>query len=99
MASNKGRRGQRWRKLVAQVKAEETHCWLCGQYVDPRYTYPDSRCASVDHVIEVDKAPHLMYERSNTRLACFGCNSSRGATYGNHKRNNKTPPPTHSRDW
>ena len=99
MANNKGRRGYAWRKLAAQVKAEETHCWRCGELVDPRLRYPHPMSGSVDHIIELDRAPHRLLDRTNLRLAHFSCNSSAGATYGNHKRNNTAPPPTHSRDW
>ncbi len=86
MAGNRGRRGPIWDALRALVFAEETHCWLCGERVDQTIPAPDRWSRSVDHVIPVDLRPDLIYRRSNVRLAHRGCNSSAGATYGNHIR-------------
>ncbi len=85
MGSNRGRTGPIWRRLVALVRSEEPNCWLCGQPID-HTAKPRSRWSfSVDHIIPVDERPDLIYERSNVHAAHYGCNSSRGATYGNQK--------------
>lgn len=89
MAGNRGRSGPIWRRLVAIVRSEEPNCWLCGQPWDP-HAKPRTRWAfSVDHIEPVDARPDLIYHRSNVHAAHYGCNSSRGATYGNQKRNGR----------
>uniref|UniRef100_UPI001B7FF4DF hypothetical protein n=1 Tax=Amycolatopsis pretoriensis TaxID=218821 RepID=UPI001B7FF4DF len=35
-ATRAGRVGRAWREVSSRVYAEETHCWICGDYVDPR---------------------------------------------------------------
>lgn len=76
MAYSKGRAGTAWNLLRARVFAEETHCWICGKWVDqelPR-THPMSR--TVDHVIELwqQGAPT---DRANCRLSHRRCNTSK----------------------
>lgn len=74
MGRGPGRTGHRWRQLSDRVYAEETHCWLCGRWVDQtlRGNHPMSR--SVDHVVELWQGGDPLV-RSNCRLAHFGCNS------------------------
>ena len=64
-------------KLSERVYAEETHCWLCGFEVDQTLPRGHPRSRSVDHIVPLSKGGNP-YERSNARLACLGCNSSRG---------------------
>ena len=76
MAYSKGRAGTAWWKVQAKVFAEESHCWICGKWVDqelPR-THPMSR--TVDHVIELwqQGAPT---DRANCRLSHRRCNTSK----------------------
>lgn len=76
MAKHAGRRGDTWRRVQAQVFASESHCWLCGGYVDQALPPNDRMARSVDHVIPLERggAP---YARSNLRLAHRRCNSSK----------------------
>lgn len=74
-----GRVGHRWRVAQQAVFESETHCWLCGDYVDQRLSArgpmaPKSR--SVDHLIQLQHGGDP-YARSNTRLSHVGCNSGR----------------------
>lgn len=74
-----GRKGRPWRTVQARVFAEETHCCLCGRYVDQ--TIPNvrhRRARSVHHLIPPDIAPELANDRDNLRLAHFGCNAKAG---------------------
>ena len=74
VAYSKGRAGAAWWKVQAQVYAEETHCWWCGEFVDqtlPR-THPMGR--TVDHVHEMWQGG-AETDRSNCRLAHRRCNS------------------------
>lgn len=69
--------GRPARRLKARVFAEETHCWLCGEWVDPTLPPNDRLARSIDHVIprSLGGDPHA---RANARLAHRKCNSSRG---------------------
>lgn len=76
MVYSKGRSGTAWFKVQAQVYAEETHCWWCGEYVDQTLpaTHPMSR--TVDHVHPLGMGG-AETERSNLRLCHRRCNSIR----------------------
>lgn len=71
-----GRSGRRWAALRAQVFAEETHCWWCGQPVNQALppTHPMSRTA--DHVDELALGGAPL-DRSNVRLAHRRCNTNK----------------------
>lgn len=60
-----------WRKLRAQVIAEEPLCWL-------RLPGCTRISTTADHVIPVSVRPDLEYVRANLRGACAHCNYSRG---------------------
>ena len=65
--------GHRWRQLVARVKAEETHCALCGKHVDLTLPHLDPRAPAVDHIIPVARGGPE-YDRANLTLMCRACN-------------------------
>lgn len=74
-----GRAGRPWRRVQAKVYAEETHCCLCGRYVDQTLAnYRQSQARSVHHLIPPDIAPDLALNRDNLRLAHLGCNARHG---------------------
>ena len=60
-----------WRKLMAQVVAEEPTCWLRLPGVCTVAS------TTADHVIPWTKRPDLGMERSNLRGACRPCNECR----------------------
>lgn len=93
MPGNPGRTGRPWRRLQAQVYAEETHCWICRHPVNQLISYPHPDSRSVDHVVPVIERPDLALERSNVRLAHMRCNLSKGARPVEH------PPLRTSRRW
>lgn len=51
-------------------------CQICGHQIDPATKHSDPRSASLDHIIPISK--HGPHTRVNVRLACLGCNSSKG---------------------
>lgn len=61
----------KWRRLSAQVVAEEPVCQLnmagCTHYSE-----------QADHIIPVSVAPHLVFVRANLQGACAWCNNLRG---------------------
>ncbi|QTD96983.1 HNH endonuclease [Streptomyces cyanogenus] len=76
MAYSKGRSGTAWAAMRARVFAEESHCWICGQWVDqalPR-THPMSR--TVDHIVQLSHGGAPL-DRANCRLAHRRCNGRR----------------------
>jgi hypothetical protein len=74
-----GRKGRPYRRAQAQTFAEETHCYLCHQWVDQGLAnYRGSRARSVHHLIPPDIAPELANDRTNMRLAHLGCNAKYG---------------------
>lgn len=66
------RRTWAWRKLAAQVVAEEPTCWLQLDGCTRLST-------TGDHIYSVATHPHLALTRSNIRGACASCNRVRGA--------------------
>jgi 5-methylcytosine-specific restriction endonuclease McrA len=76
MGYSLGRSGQRWLKVSAQVKAEESLCWLCGKPIDKSLPRRHRLGFTVDHVVPLLlDGPEL--ERSNLRAAHMACNSAR----------------------
>ena len=65
-------------------------CHWCGRtvYKDAPPTYPLK--ATIDHLSEVHRAPHLALDTTHWVIACRRCNTSRGATYRNTKPTRRT---------
>jgi hypothetical protein len=83
-----GRVGSRWRTAQAAVFDSETHCWLCGGYVDQRLSAQGplaSRSRSADHLRQLQHGGDP-YARSNLRLAHLGENSARSNRLRNLSR-------------
>jgi|JI9StandDraft_2_1071091.scaffolds.fasta_scaffold168417_3 5-methylcytosine-specific restriction endonuclease McrA len=62
----------RWKKLRAQVIAEEPLCRL-------RLNKCTIRSDTADHIIPVKDRPDLKYVRANLRGSCQSCNMARGS--------------------
>lgn len=78
-ARTAGRKGRPFVRAQRQCFREETHCCLCGRYVDQTLAdYRSGLARSVHHLIPPDIAPELANSRSNMRLAHIGCNSRHG---------------------
>ena len=73
-----GLKGRPYRRLCRQVYEEETHCYLCGQWVDQTLSpkHPMSRTA--DHVHERQLGGALL-DRAGLRMAHRRCNGRKGA--------------------
>lgn len=72
-----GRTGhRRYRRNRASVLKGSPICWLCGQPIDTKITWPDPMSPSTDHVQAVDNGGND--SRANLRAAHLGCNSRRG---------------------
>lgn len=66
--------GAGWLRLRAQVLAEEADCGFCGEPVDKDLRHPDPFSPSVDHIVRKENGG--TDDRSNLRLAHFGCNAA-----------------------
>lgn len=78
-ARTAGRKGAPYRRAQKQVFEEETHCYICGNYVDQTLAnYRSSKARSVHHLIPPDIEPELANDRANMRLAHLGCNARHG---------------------
>jgi 5-methylcytosine-specific restriction endonuclease McrA len=69
-----------------------TICRRCGGLVT------DEMAWTIGHIIEVDLAPHLMWDEDNHCIEHARCNFAAGAAYGNRKRGRR-PSRSTSRDW
>lgn len=79
MSANAGRRGRRWERLKAEVKARRGPCCRCGQRIDYTLRHPDPASFSVDHYPHpLDTHPHMAEDPANLAAAHLGCNSSAG---------------------
>lgn len=61
------RSGRPYRRVRAQVLAEDDTCWICGE---PGAT-------TVDHLVPLSKGGSLL-DKSNLAPCCATCNSARG---------------------
>ncbi len=73
----RGRGGRPYRRLQAQVFAEETHCWRCYAWVDQTLPPNHDWARSLDHVIPLNRGGDPL-ARANARLAHRWCNTSKG---------------------
>lgn len=63
-------------RLVARVKREESHCHLCGQWVDVRLPHGLPGSPEVDELLPVTYGGNPL-DRTNCRLAHRWCNRKR----------------------
>ena len=78
MSENAGRRGSRWVRLKAEVRARRRPCCLCGQPIDYSLPHPDPGSFSVQHLKDWHRYPELREDPTNLDAAHLGCNSSAG---------------------
>lgn len=70
------RSGRPWRRVQQLVFAEESHCWICGAYVDQALHAEHPWSRTVDHLIQLRDGGEAL-DRANCRLAHRGCNTTR----------------------
>lgn len=96
--------GHRWRQLKKRVRDEETHCALCGEWVDQTTPTPQPGAPEVDHDIPIHRGGDE-YDRNNCRLMHRACNrwkSTMTLDEARAKRAGITPAPlttTTLTDW
>lgn len=74
-----GRKGSRWRKLTAQVRARREPCCRCGQRIDYTLRWPHPQSFSTDHYPHpLSTHPHLAMDPGNLHAAHLDCNQSAG---------------------
>lgn len=73
--SSSSSRGRPWETLRYQVFATETHCWICGGWVNQSLHHRDPMSRTVDHL--KPRAAGGQDTRDNVRLAHRRCNQLR----------------------
>lgn len=92
--ADRGRRGARWRKLKADVRARCEPCIRCGQAIDYTLTYPEPGSFTVDHYpYNWADYPQHREDPANLHAAHMRCNQAAGNT-----EEEKNLGPT-SRNW
>jgi hypothetical protein len=90
LARTWGRKGRPWSRVQARVYREETHCAICGGYVDQTIPNPRDKWArSVHHLVPPDIDRNRANDRELLRLAHYGCNASYGR--GQYKGQGSNP--------
>lgn len=56
-------------------------CHWCGVGVDERLPAGHARKATVDHLLEVDRAPEVALDPRLWVVSCHRCNAARGSRY------------------
>ncbi|WP_199444467.1 AAA family ATPase [Umezawaea beigongshangensis] len=84
------RAGRPWRTMQARVCAEETHCWICGQWVDQDLHTGHPRSRTVDHVHALRDGGAVL-DRDNVRLAHRSCNTGRSNRSRAGRAQRRTP--------
>ena len=99
----RGRAGRPLARVKREVYATETHCCLCGQWVDKDLPYlnphtgkPDPRSKSIEHP-DIERNPY------DVHLAHLGCNVSKGGREGaritNARKHGHQPTREVNNDW
>lgn len=71
-----GRSSPAFIKARDQVYREETHCWLCGGWVDQSLDRRHPMARTADHLVQLcHSGPE--HDRGNLRLAHGHCNTAR----------------------
>lgn len=79
-SSSAGRKGSRWRSLVAEVRFRGGACGICWQSIDYTIEDPnDPDAFTVDHIKSWIGHPELRTDPGNLRAAHRRCNSSKNA--------------------
>ena len=98
---------ERFRQAVLALHGPVCRMPICKQptrAIDLNLRAPHKGSYTADHIVEVDvllRQGGDPFDVSNVRPAHWGCNSSRGATYGNRTRRTKRriDPLNRSRAW
>lgn len=73
-----------YRAARKALRALGRPCWLCGKPIRYDLKGPHPLSFTADHVVEPGRCdPAMVNDPSNLRPAHYGCNSRRGAHYGN----------------
>ncbi len=92
---HKGHR-QEYERNRQKIIATQSVCAICGNPVDKSIKYPHPLCATVDHIIPIDKGGHPS-ALDNLQLAHFGCNRQKSDKLVNIKFQ-QTPGVVNNRD-
>ncbi len=80
------------------ILATQSHCAICGEYVDKTLKSPHPMSASIDHIIPISAGGHPS-NMDNLQLAHRKCNRMKGSKLYTRKREEQRPIFIQSRDW
>ena len=84
-------------KAAAQwLTQHPNQCHWCHTWTQTNLPVGHPHKATVDHLIEVHRAPQLLLNQQLWVVACWTCNSKRGRNYRTHKQH---PTRNQSRNW
>ena len=75
-ADHTGEHRTAFEKNKRRIFASQDVCALCGKPVDFSLKYPDPMCATIDHIIPINKGGSPS-DISNLQLAHFCCNRAK----------------------
>lgn len=68
---------RQWQRFAHSVYESETHCGICGEYVEQTLPFTHRMSRTVDHIQPISLGG-AWYDRDNVRLAHRSCNSRNG---------------------
>lgn len=87
-----------WRRIAAEVKANESICYLCGRPVDKALPVSSPYSAAVDHVT-ARSSGGSEEDMSNLHLVHKICNSQKSDLTLSEYRFRQASKAQHSREW
>lgn len=72
------RSSRRFKKLAANLRAQQHPCYLCGHPIDYQLEWPDPGSFSVEHIKPWSTHPELREDPTNLAAAHLGCNTAKG---------------------
>lgn len=85
-----GRHRSQFLSNKKKILASESVCGICGREVDKTLKYPHPLCATIDHVIPLDKGGHPS-DLDNLQLTHFCCNRQKSDKLTEHQSFSKAP--------
>lgn len=74
MAAPATRSSRRYRKLVANLRAQRRPCSICGDPIDYTLEYPHKKSFSAHHIKPFSTHPHLREDPDNLDASHLDCN-------------------------
>lgn len=97
-ADHKGPHRSTYAKNKKTILKSQDVCGICGRLVDKTLKYPNPMCATVDHIIPLNKGGHPS-DLENLQLAHLFCNRQKSDKVFDQREVDYKPILLQSRDW